>query len=70
MQQYTGWICKFTSETFGVFDGVMTDISYETESGDVDEDDNSFNSLTVESNGFFVDESFDRFYDMVLKIEV
>lgn len=43
---------------------------YETESGDVDEDDNSFNSLTVESNGFFVDESFDRFYDMVLKIEV
>lgn len=33
MQQYTGWICKFTSETFGVFDGVMTDISYEIESG-------------------------------------
>lgn len=33
LQQFTGWICKFTSEVFGVFDGVITDISYEIEDG-------------------------------------
>lgn len=33
LQQFSGWICKFTSEVFGVFDGVLTDISYEIESG-------------------------------------
>ena len=42
---------------------------YETESGDVDTDDNTFNSLSVESNGFCIDDSFERFYDMVLKME-
>ena len=34
---------------------------YETESGDVDADDNTFNSLVVDSNGFYIDNSFDRF---------
>lgn len=42
---------------------------YETESGDIDADDNTFNSLTVESNGFYIDNSFNRFYKMVLEIE-
>lgn len=42
---------------------------YETESGDVDADDNTFNSLVVDSNGFYIDNSFDRFYKMVLEIE-
>lgn len=42
---------------------------YETESGDVDADDNTFNSLTVDSNGFCIDNSFHRFYDMVLEVE-
>jgi len=42
---------------------------YETESGDVDADDNTFNALTVDSNGFCIDDSFNRFYDMVLKME-
>ena len=40
---------------------------YETESGDVDADDNTFNSLVVDSNGFYIDNSFDRFYKMVLE---
>ena len=42
---------------------------YETESGDVDTDDNTFSELSVESSGFFVTKSFLDFYDMVLKIE-
>ncbi|MBR3208658.1 MAG: hypothetical protein IKF82_00160 [Bacilli bacterium] len=33
LQQFSGWICKFTAQSFGVFDGVITDISYEIESG-------------------------------------
>lgn len=36
LQQFSGWVCKFTSEVFGVFDGVMTDISYEIEDGFLD----------------------------------
>lgn len=36
LQQYTGWVCKFTSQTFGIFDGVFTDISYEIEDGYTD----------------------------------
>ncbi len=43
---------------------------YETESGDVDAEDNTFNSLTVDSNGFCIDDSFNRFYDMVLNMEI
>lgn len=42
---------------------------FETESGDVDKEDNTFNSLQVESNGYCIDSSFLRFYDMVLKQE-
>ena len=42
---------------------------YETESGDVDAGDNIFNSLVVESNGFYIDNSFHRFYNMVLEVE-
>lgn len=42
---------------------------YETESGDVDTDDNTFSELSVEGNGFFITKSFLDFYDMVLKIE-
>lgn len=36
LQQYTGWVCKFTSQIFGIFDGVFTDISYEIEDGYTD----------------------------------
>ena len=36
LQQFTGWVCKFTSQTFGIFEGVMTDISYELEDGYTD----------------------------------
>ena len=36
LQQFNDWICKFTSEVFGVFDGVITDISYEIEDGFLD----------------------------------
>ena len=35
--------------------------------GDVD--DNTFNSLSVDSNGYYIDKSFLAFYDMVLKID-
>lgn len=36
LQQFTGWVCKFTSQTFGIFEGVFTDISYEIEDGYTD----------------------------------
>lgn len=39
---------------------------YETQSGDVDKKDYSFDSLEVESNGYCLDDSFKRFYDMVI----
>lgn len=42
---------------------------FETQSGDVDKKDNTFGSLEVESNGYYIDSSFFRFYDMVLKQE-
>ena len=42
---------------------------FETESGDVDQDDNTFDSLQVESNGYCLSDSFLRFYDIVLKQE-
>lgn len=42
---------------------------FETQSGDVDKEDNTFDSLEVESNGYYIDSSFFRFYDMVLKQE-
>lgn len=44
------------------------DEEFETESGDVDEDDNTFNSLSIDTNGFLVTKSFVDFYEMVLKI--
>lgn len=42
---------------------------FETESGDVDIDQNTFGSLQVESSGYFIHSSFFRFYNMVLKQE-
>lgn len=42
---------------------------YETESGGVNEHDNSFNPLQVDSSGFCINSSFHRFFDMVLKME-
>ena len=42
---------------------------FETESGDVDIDQNTFEPLQVESSGYFIHSSFFRFYDMVLKQE-
>ena len=42
---------------------------FETQSGDVDKKDNTFDSLEVESKGYYIDSSFFRFYDMVLKHE-
>jgi len=41
----------------------------ETESGDVDEDNYSFNSLGIESNGFYIEKCFLKFYDMVLNMQ-
>lgn len=45
------------------------DEEFETETGDVDEDDNTFDSLSVDSTGYYIDKSFLAFYDMVLKID-
>lgn len=36
LQQFNGWVCQFTSEVFGVFNGVITEISYEIEDGVLD----------------------------------
>lgn len=36
LQQFSGWVCQFTSEVFGVFNGVITEISYEIEDGSMD----------------------------------
>lgn len=41
---------------------------YETQSGDIDKEDYTFDSLEVESNGYYLDDSFQRFFDMVLSI--
>lgn len=61
------------SELWGIFTRIkrtgFIEAEFETESGDVDEKDNKFDSLQVESNGYCIDSSFFRFYDMVLKIE-
>lgn len=35
-QQFNGWVCQFTSEIFGVFNGVITEQSYEIEDGSMD----------------------------------
>lgn len=40
---------------------------FETESGDVDENDNTFGSLDVESTGYYITKEFLDFYEMVLK---
>ena len=40
---------------------------FETESGDVDKDDNTFNSLDVESTGYYITKEFLEFYEMVLE---
>ena len=40
---------------------------FETESGDVDENDNTFDSLDVESKGYYITKEFLDFYKMVLK---
>ena len=45
------------------------DEEFETETGDVDENDNTFDSLSVDSTGYYIDKSFLTFYDMVLKID-
>lgn len=34
LQQHSGWVCRFTSHTFGVFQGVFTDVSYSIGSGE------------------------------------
>lgn len=34
LQQHSGWVCRFTSHTFGVFQGVFTDVSYTIGSGE------------------------------------
>ena len=42
---------------------------YETEDGDVDADDNTFSSLSIDSIGFYITQRFLRFYEMVIKME-
>lgn len=34
LQQHSGWVCKFISHTFGVFQGVITDVSYSINNGE------------------------------------
>lgn len=34
LQQHSGWVCRFTSHAFGVFQGVITDVSYDINSGE------------------------------------
>lgn len=34
LQQHSGWVCKFVSHIFGVFQGVITDVSYQIGSGE------------------------------------
>lgn len=34
LQQHLGWVCMFSSHTFGVFQGVLTDVSYSISSGE------------------------------------
>lgn len=36
LQEYSGWACTFTSNVFGVFQGVITDLQYNVDSGDTD----------------------------------
>lgn len=59
------------SELWSVFTRIkrtgFIEEEFETESGDVDKEDNSFDSLQVESSGYCLDNSFFRFYEMVLK---
>lgn len=42
---------------------------FETESGDVDENDNTFDSLSVDSTGYYITKDFLEFYEMVLKMD-
>lgn len=42
---------------------------FETESGDVDENDNTFSSLSVDSTGYYITKDFLEFYEMVLKMD-
>lgn len=34
MQQHNGWVCRFASHTFGVFQGVINDVSYSIGGGE------------------------------------
>ena len=34
LQQHSGWVCKFVSHAFGVFQGVITDVNYSIGSGE------------------------------------
>lgn len=45
------------------------DEEFATEDGDVDEDDNTFSSLSVDSTGFYITQRFQRFYEIVLKMD-
>lgn len=36
LQQHSGWMCTFTSDVFGTFDGVLTEVKYELGGGEVD----------------------------------
>ena len=43
---------------------------FETESGDVDENDNTFDSLDVESKGYYITKEFLDFYEFAPNITV
>lgn len=36
LQQFSGYYCTFTSDVFGTFDGVLTEVKYELGGGEVD----------------------------------
>lgn len=71
-KEYSQRLQITTNELYNTFIRIkqtgFLDEEFETESGDVDEDDNTFNSLSVDTNGFLVTRSFVDFYEMVLKM--
>lgn len=71
-REYTQKYNISSSELWSIFMRIkqtgFLDEEFETSSGDVDKSDYTFSSLEVESNGFYIDDSFQRFYDMVLKM--
>lgn len=48
---------------------IFIEEEFETESGDVDKNDNTFSPLSVNSTGYYITKDFLEFYEMVLKTD-